>query len=732
MIESAARIERISTDSSPRSSYHWEVPQKPVSVNLLFDMIDRLDKLVVENFRSLTSRGSEIGGILLGRATTGSSPLVTVEEFELVSCDYSRGPLFRLSDADMARFERAIEQHATGATRAVGFFRSHTRKGLALDPEDVSFLDIYFREANHIALLVRPYASKPSTGGIFLREDGVIRMEASYLEFPFRSSELTASVSLPADPPPAAPAAQAPPAPPKPSARAQIVPIASRREISSAPPQSNDLVAEPAPTAPAEPAPVEVRKPAEPAPRAEEKPARKDERARKDEKPEKAPVKVEAKAAPEVKPAADAKAEVKKPEPESRKAEPEKTAVEKDAAKAAPKAEKTLVEKDAAKPAPKAEKPLVEKETPKVVPQEAPAKPELTPFDLPEAAPRRGKALLVAGLVAVLGLGVGGYFMFSGHKASPIPTTAGDTSPLNLRVEHSGADLLLTWNRDAAVVKGAAHAVLSISDGERQENYDMDPGQLANGSIVYSPLTPDVSFRLEVTGRDQVKTASESVRVLRTRPSPMPDDPKASKTQAATTTTPAAPGKNDSTAAPSAPAETAAPSPEEPPVEKQKLASPSRAFDSSSLSKRLRPASQSDLPDAPTVGRVDNTQQAALPGGNLVGMAPPPAPKAPAPPPPSTATPRAGGQITQAQLLVRRDPEYPKIAQQMGVRGTVELIATIGADGKVKKVKVISGHQMLVKAASDAVMQWVYQPTLLNGTPVENETHIKIDFAAGK
>src|SRR5579871_5719631 len=115
MIESAARVERISTDSAPRSGYHWEVPQKPVAVNLPFEMIDRLDRLVVEAFRSLTSRGSEIGGILLGRTAGGSPSIVAVEEFELIACDYSRGPLFRLSDADMARFERAIEQRATGS-----------------------------------------------------------------------------------------------------------------------------------------------------------------------------------------------------------------------------------------------------------------------------------------------------------------------------------------------------------------------------------------------------------------------------------------------------------------------------------------------------------------------------------------------------------------------------------------------------------------------------------------
>ena len=63
----------------------------------------------------------------------------------------------------------------------------------------------------------------------------------------------------------------------------------------------------------------------------------------------------------------------------------------------------------------------------------------------------------------------------------------------------------------------------------------MDLPQLRNGSIVYSPVTSDVVFKMEVTGADELKTTSESVRVLRTRPSPM-SDPDAQQAQ-----TPAAP-----------------------------------------------------------------------------------------------------------------------------------------------------------------------------------------------
>jgi len=62
----------------------------------------------------------------------------------------------------------------------------------------------------------------------------------------------------------------------------------------------------------------------------------------------------------------------------------------------------------------------------------------------------------------------------------------------------------------------------------------------------------------------------------------------------------------------------------------------------------------------------------------------------------------------------------------------VRLTATVGKDGKVKGVKVISGHPMLQAAAVEAVKQWVYKPTLLNGQPVETDTEIVLNFLGDK
>jgi len=110
-----------------------------------------------------------------------------------------------------------------------------------------------------------------------------------------------------------------------------------------------------------------------------------------------------------------------------------------------------------------------------------------------------------------------------------------------------------------------------------------------------------------------------------------------------------------------------------------------------------------------------------------------PLPQRPTPTPQgNTSGAKSGGQIQQAVLISKKDPEYPKLARQTGARGQVKLTATVGKDGHVKSVKVISGHPMLQAAAVDAVKQWVYKPTLLNGQAVETDTEIVLNFVGDR
>src|SRR5579872_6161548 len=119
--------------------------------------------------------------------------------------------------------------------------------------------------------------------------------------------------------------------------------------------------------------------------------------------------------------------------------------------------------------------------------------------------------------------------------------------------------------------------------------------------------------------------------------------------------------------------------------------------------------------------------------GGIIGSVPSAAP--PPPPPPKKeekpATPqriKIGGSVQQAKLVRQPHPVYPPLAKQARIQGTVKLSAIISKDGTIQHLEVISGHPLLVPSALEAVKQWVYQPTLLNGEPVEVITQIDVNF----
>jgi len=117
--------------------------------------------------------------------------------------------------------------------------------------------------------------------------------------------------------------------------------------------------------------------------------------------------------------------------------------------------------------------------------------------------------------------------------------------------------------------------------------------------------------------------------------------------------------------------------------------------------------------------------------GGILGGVPSAAPPPPPPPKQERATPqriRVGGNVQAANLINQVRPIYPPLAKQARISGTVELSAIIGKDGRVQDLKVVRGHPLLVQAALDAVKNWIYKPTLLNGEPVEVSTTIDVNF----
>jgi periplasmic protein TonB len=85
--------------------------------------------------------------------------------------------------------------------------------------------------------------------------------------------------------------------------------------------------------------------------------------------------------------------------------------------------------------------------------------------------------------------------------------------------------------------------------------------------------------------------------------------------------------------------------------------------------------------------------------------------------------------VDPAMLIHRIDPVYPTLPKQIGRGGRVELRATIATDGTIQSVQVVSGDPLFYQSALDAVRQWRYSPTVLNGQPVEVDTFITVIYS---
>jgi len=141
---------------------------------------------------------------------------------------------------------------------------------------------------------------------------------------------------------------------------------------------------------------------------------------------------------------------------------------------------------------------------------------------------------------------------------------------------------------------------------------------------------------------------------------------------------------------------------------------------------------------APSLGGVIGGVPGGVAGGQLggaengvlgsAGNAPPP--------PPPVAKPvqqkrivRAGSNLKPPSLKFSANPEYPSLARQAHIAGVVVVDAIIDEHGNVVQAHALSGPPLLIPSALKAVLQWKYEPTVLNGQPVSVELEVQVNFA---
>ena len=142
--------------------------------------------------------------------------------------------------------------------------------------------------------------------------------------------------------------------------------------------------------------------------------------------------------------------------------------------------------------------------------------------------------------------------------------------------------------------------------------------------------------------------------------------------------------------------------------------------------KEIKPETGLEQGTKSAVSGVEGGIVGGVTGGIVGGLeaAPPPPP----PPPPPPAPVRVGGAIKQPTKIKDQRPVYPPIAQSARVQGVVIIEAVIGPDGRVQEAKVLRSIPLLDAAALDAVKQWTYTPTLLNGQPVPVIMTVTVNF----
>ena len=475
------------TPSSPRPDngyYRWEAAGSPVSVRLNLEVIDRVGAEVTNKFTDLTGRGSEIGGVLLGRIVNGSKKTFFVEAYEPIECDYADGPLFSLSEESKSRMVEQLHRLKTSSPHSVlGFFRSHTRKSLSLDQSDLALIRDYFAGPATIFLLIKPFAAKPSTAGFFVWENGEIRMEESYCQFPFKRAELVVRL-------------------PEAIVRGDFDAVAPALVQNSVRQDADDALA----TAPV-PRPARVG------------------RTNADLHQSLDDIIRQVTRDPAEKKLFSAGMDLERERERWSQFALESSIVSKP--------------KGLAEPHPENVEPPAEEEEWE---SSGPAQPEATPVGLvrpsseslapPQAGPEfeqvpspgqdfyaQAGSAANAGwirmrwtwvLLFVVFLFGGGYVGV--HMARATANADDANEALGLRLDRDANGLVLQWNRESRAIATARNAVLRIEDSNRSENFDLNLEQLRFGKIVYFPVGGNVNFRLEVIDAGGTRSVSEWVR----------------------------------------------------------------------------------------------------------------------------------------------------------------------------------------------------------------------------
>lgn len=311
---------------------------------------------------------------------------------------------------------------------------------------------------------------------------------------------------------------------------------------------------------------------------------------------------------------------------------------------------------------------------------------------------------------------------------------------LGLRVEAQGDRLLVNWDRRSATVRSAVDGVLRIEDGGQSRALHLDASQVAAGAVLYKPASDDVTFRLEVRG-EQGATVMESMRVL--------DSVRASPAREAGP-------KPESSSSPSSLAlpsqKHSAPKPEPGnAVAPQAIETPNNRDNPNAEPANRPAASSAPIRQEPAyVPPVSTPPSASMMGNKPVFPPPIDEPEASEETPKQVATrqvrpdsPHAApaeipdgksiSMLQPARALRQVMPDTRAFGPGLVYAAArVEVLVTVDKTGHVKSAHLVNGgrkvKQGLAGAALVAARQWLFEPAMLHGQPIESQHSIMFEF----
>jgi protein TonB len=166
-----------------------------------------------------------------------------------------------------------------------------------------------------------------------------------------------------------------------------------------------------------------------------------------------------------------------------------------------------------------------------------------------------------------------------------------------------------------------------------------------------------------------------------------------------------------------------------------RLAVPSSSLPGSALPNRVNESALARAGKAQPIPAASSTSRSQPPPSSAATPSGQPSPNTASPAAellpaqvPATVFPRTTSSIGPGKLIKKVVPIYPAFARQNRISGTVRLRAVVSTEGRIKDIQLVSGEPLLIEAAIQAVRQWVYQPWILDGKPVEVNTNIDVSF----